>query len=78
MRAGRAWRGDDDTTTQDLTLKMSTDGGAAWSTVHLVQRGCVSRPFPSWNRSILTDIYLCHACSYHEIEDGNGAPGGWA
>jgi hypothetical protein len=27
----------------------------------------VSRPFPSWNRSILTDIYLCHACSCHEI-----------
>jgi hypothetical protein len=27
----------------------------------------VSRPFPSWNRSILTDIYLCHACSGQEI-----------
>jgi hypothetical protein len=26
----------------------------------------VSRAFPSWNRSILTEIYLCHACSYHE------------
>jgi hypothetical protein len=35
----------------------------------------VSAPFPSWNRSILTEIYLCHACSYQEIEDGNGAPG---
>eukprot|EP01047_Picozoa_sp_COSAG01_P071222 COSAG01_NODE_10998_length_2030_cov_2.434490_1_plen_49_part_10 len=35
----------------------------------------MSRPFASWNRSILTEIYLCHACSYHEIEDGNGAPG---
>eukprot|EP01049_Picozoa_sp_SAG25_P024828 SAG25_NODE_11427_length_304_cov_1.517073_1_plen_86_part_10 len=35
----------------------------------------MSAPFPSWNRSILTEIYLCHACSYHEIEDGNGAPG---
>eukprot|EP01049_Picozoa_sp_SAG25_P019030 SAG25_NODE_5774_length_622_cov_0.984704_2_plen_111_part_00 len=23
----------------------------------------VSRPFPSWNPSILTEIYLCHACS---------------
>jgi hypothetical protein len=33
----------------------------------------VSRAFPSWNRSILTEIYLCHACSDHEIEDGNGA-----
>jgi hypothetical protein len=21
----------------------------------------------SWNRPILTEIYLCHACSYHEI-----------
>eukprot|EP01047_Picozoa_sp_COSAG01_P011994 COSAG01_NODE_533_length_15816_cov_4.518738_4_plen_203_part_00 len=27
----------------------------------------VSRPFPSWNRSILTEIYLCHACSWQEI-----------
>jgi hypothetical protein len=24
----------------------------------------VSRAFPSWNRSILTEIYLCHAYSY--------------
>eukprot|EP01047_Picozoa_sp_COSAG01_P021962 COSAG01_NODE_1290_length_10882_cov_25.926922_10_plen_63_part_00 len=24
----------------------------------------VRRPFPSWNRSILTEIYLCHACSH--------------
>jgi len=23
----------------------------------------------------LTEIYLCHACSYHEIEDGNGRAG---
>jgi hypothetical protein len=27
----------------------------------------VSRPFPSWNRFILTEIYLCHACSCQEI-----------
>jgi hypothetical protein len=27
-------------------------------------------------RSILTEIYLCHACSYHEIEDGNARAGG--
>eukprot|EP01047_Picozoa_sp_COSAG01_P063179 COSAG01_NODE_8146_length_2904_cov_10.815686_2_plen_94_part_00 len=26
-----------------------------------------SAPFPSWNRSMLTEIYLYHACSYHEI-----------
>jgi hypothetical protein len=25
----------------------------------------VSRPFPSWNRSILTEIYPCHARSCH-------------
>jgi hypothetical protein len=34
-----------------------------------------SAPFPSWNRSILTEVYLCHACSDHVIEDGNGPPG---
>eukprot|EP01047_Picozoa_sp_COSAG01_P077440 COSAG01_NODE_13951_length_1515_cov_1.260593_1_plen_148_part_10 len=27
----------------------------------------VSRPFPSWNRSILAGIYLCHACSCQEM-----------
>jgi hypothetical protein len=27
----------------------------------------VSRPFSSWMRSILAEIYLCHACSAHEI-----------
>jgi hypothetical protein len=27
----------------------------------------VGGPFPSWNRSVLTEIYLCHACSYQEI-----------
>ena len=32
----------------------------------------MSRAFPSWNRSTLTEIYLCHACSCHEIEDENG------
>jgi hypothetical protein len=30
-------------------------------------RRIVSRPFPSWNRSILTEIHLCHACSCQEI-----------
>jgi hypothetical protein len=29
--------------------------------------GAVSRPFPSWDRSILTEIYLCHTCSCQEI-----------
>jgi hypothetical protein len=36
----------------------------------------VSRAFPSCTRSILTEIYLCHACSHHEIVDGNARPGG--
>eukprot|EP01047_Picozoa_sp_COSAG01_P014628 COSAG01_NODE_716_length_14085_cov_18.724010_7_plen_345_part_00 len=27
----------------------------------------MSRPFPSWIRSILTEIYLCHACSCQDI-----------
>ena len=27
----------------------------------------VSRPFSSWGRQILTEIYLCDACSCHEI-----------
>jgi hypothetical protein len=51
----------------------------------------VSRPFPSWNRSILTEILQlchacscdacschacsCHACSCRNIEDGNGRAG---
>eukprot|EP01047_Picozoa_sp_COSAG01_P041051 COSAG01_NODE_3499_length_6004_cov_2.645047_2_plen_116_part_00 len=35
-----------------------------------------SRAFPSWNRPILTEIYLCHDCSYHEVEDGNAWAGG--
>jgi hypothetical protein len=26
-----------------------------------------ARAFPSWSRSTLTEIYLCHACSDHEI-----------
>jgi hypothetical protein len=28
-----------------------------------LQVAMVSRAFPSWNRSILTEMYLCHACS---------------
>jgi hypothetical protein len=35
----------------------------------------VSRPFPSWNRSTLTEIDLCHAWSDHGIEYGNGRAG---
>jgi hypothetical protein len=48
-------------------------GGAArgGGLVGLVSR----RAVPSWNRSMLTEIYLCHACSDHEIEDGNARAG---
>eukprot|EP01047_Picozoa_sp_COSAG01_P103395 COSAG01_NODE_32865_length_574_cov_0.665263_1_plen_128_part_10 len=35
----------------------------------------VSRAFPFRNRSIVTEIYLCRACSSHEIEDGNARTG---
>eukprot|EP01047_Picozoa_sp_COSAG01_P013417 COSAG01_NODE_629_length_14689_cov_298.955517_7_plen_370_part_00 len=44
----------------------------------------VSRPFPSWNRSILAEIYLCHACSCQEIlrtetaGQGGHRPDDWA
>jgi hypothetical protein len=32
-----------------------------------LDRAPVSQPFPSWIRSTLTEIYLCHACSCQEI-----------
>ena len=32
----------------------------------------VRRPCPSCPRSILAEIYLCHACSDHEVEGGDG------
>jgi hypothetical protein len=35
----------------------------------------VSRAFPSCAQSILTEIYLCHASSCHDIEDGNAWTG---
>jgi hypothetical protein len=50
---------------KELTSKTDVDRS-------VVTRAAVSRAFPSWDRSILTEIYLCHACSYHhEVEDGN-------
>jgi squalene cyclase len=38
----------------------------SWALLALLEAG-VGRPFPDWNRSILTEIYLCHACSCQEI-----------
>jgi hypothetical protein len=46
-----------------------------WLGLECVRSGEVSWAFPSWHRSILTEIYLCHACSYHEVEDGNARLG---
>jgi hypothetical protein len=54
---------------------------AAAAAAAVLRAGTVSPAFPSWNRSILTEIYLCHACSYQSIEDGNAWAGGtspWA
>jgi hypothetical protein len=39
------------------------------------ERALVSRAFPSWTRSILTEIYLCHACSDHVSEGGHAGAG---
>jgi hypothetical protein len=46
----------------------------AMQTVHLDAYDA-SRAFPRCTRSILTEIYLCHACSYHGTEYGNGRAG---
>jgi hypothetical protein len=43
-------------------IKTASDG-----TVHETSLKQVGGPFPSWNRSILTEIYLCPACSCQEI-----------
>jgi hypothetical protein len=51
------------------------EGGDQLGQTRALNRTLVSRAFPSWKRSILTEIYLCHACSYHETEDGNARAG---
>jgi hypothetical protein len=35
-----------------------------------LRRGAVRWAFPSWKRSVLTEIYLCHNCSCRNIEGG--------
>jgi hypothetical protein len=45
----------------DATLRVWDLGSGC--TRHVLVR----RPLPSWNRSILTEICLCHACSCQEI-----------
>jgi hypothetical protein len=45
-----------------------SDFGRSWaSRMRTPAQTSVRRPFPSWNRSILAEIYLCHACSCQEI-----------
>jgi hypothetical protein len=56
------------TVTSDLHLP------ASWGSTSGAPPG-VSWALPSWDRSMLTEIYLCHACSDHEIEDGNARTG---
>jgi hypothetical protein len=38
--------------------------------VEPLRRGAVRWAFPSWKRSVLTEIYLCHNCSCRNIEGG--------
>jgi hypothetical protein len=35
--------------------------------IYLMKHAEVSRLFPSWNQSMLTEIHLWHACSCQEI-----------
>jgi hypothetical protein len=51
------------------------DAPAASTAREQAAQASVSRAFPSWKRFILTEIYLCHACSHREIEDGNARAG---
>eukprot|EP01047_Picozoa_sp_COSAG01_P022119 COSAG01_NODE_1305_length_10807_cov_3.074897_4_plen_232_part_00 len=56
---------------EDEELMMAASYGRGYLSEHHSHHGHhghrreeeVSRPFPSWNRSILTEIYLCHARS---------------
>eukprot|EP01047_Picozoa_sp_COSAG01_P006727 COSAG01_NODE_247_length_20443_cov_52.339543_7_plen_200_part_00 len=44
-----------------------SDFGRSWAfRMRTPAQTSVSRPFPSWSRSILAEIYLCHACSCQE------------
>jgi hypothetical protein len=45
----------------------SRPGGLYDSMAPDMRSGEPLRPFSSWNRPILTEIYLCHACSCQEI-----------
>eukprot|EP01047_Picozoa_sp_COSAG01_P034490 COSAG01_NODE_2594_length_7402_cov_7.251951_1_plen_174_part_10 len=48
--------------------------GQRWATA-LPKRPAVCRPFPSWNRSTLTEMYPCHACPCREMLRAEPAAG---
>jgi hypothetical protein len=52
-----------------LMTELVADGsiGSFTFDLDIARSSWVSRPFPSWNRSILTEICLCHACSCQDI-----------
>jgi hypothetical protein len=77
--AGAPDRGGARASTAALRRRRHADtpgGDGSSSSVAGVAEMAVSRAFPSWKRSILTGIYLGHARSHHEIEDGNARTGG--
>jgi hypothetical protein len=71
LRARRAFLGMDQDGFEDVPL----DGGGARIYGQVARTDTVSRAFPSCPRSILAEMYLWHACSCHEIEDGNSRTG---
>jgi hypothetical protein len=50
-------------------------GGRGQSRAAAAAVGGGKRGVSLFMRSMLTEIYLCPACSYHEIEDGNARAG---
>eukprot|EP01047_Picozoa_sp_COSAG01_P035617 COSAG01_NODE_2744_length_7150_cov_5.435116_5_plen_128_part_00 len=55
-------------------LAQAFDIGEPWDALEpcVKQAGCCGRCEGNQTRTTLTEIHLCHACSDHEIEDGNG------
>jgi phage tail protein X len=68
-------------TSDVLAAKLLEQKALSWAAVESAVppiRATVSQASPSCTRSILTDLYLCDACSCHEVEGGNAWTGpGW-
>jgi hypothetical protein len=58
------------------TQEVGEGGGGAAEVPFLKAPAGVSWAFPAYTRSTLTEIYLCHACSCHEILRMATPPGG--